>query len=79
MRLYHWTTTERAVEIRSYGLRGKVWTCDDRNVWKLIDGVCFLIDVPNEQLNRAWAPLSQHPTAQDWCLPLDVANRWLVR
>lgn len=90
MILYHWTLQDRSEAIRRDGFRATtydaggdgvvgVWVCDDASVWRQGYDVCVVIDVPDHALDSAWAAFSAHPTATDWRLPPNIADRYLVR
>ena len=36
------------------------------------------VDVPDDELDPAWAAFRAHPTATDWRLPVDLANWYLL-
>lgn len=55
-----------------------VWVCDDPAVWRQGCDACIVLDVPRDLLEDDWAPLSAHPTAQDWGLPAHLADLYAV-
>jgi hypothetical protein len=91
MLLYHWTMADRVERIQHEGFVATrydaagdgvfgVWASEDPTVWKNGNDTCLTLNVPDSVLHPGWRVTGDLalPGVQDWRLPPEVADAYVI-
>ncbi len=88
--LYYRTTIERARTIRVSGFEASlydvfdkgltgVYLCSSSDLHTSLGDSLLTVEIPDDELDPKWSdPCSDNPQAIDWCVPRNLADRFLL-